>query len=402
MAAPRRVVIVGASLAGTRAAQALRDRGFDGELALIGSEPHLPYDRPPLSKSVLGSGADPGIGLLAIEEIDALRIDLRIGQTATALRPAERKVELSGGEQLRYDALVIATGCAARMPVGWDRLDGVHRLRTLDDGLALRAALQGSPRVAVVGAGFIGSEVAATARGLGLDVTLIDPLPAPLAGALGPDAAEACTGLHADAGVRLRCSASVAGVEGSGRVERVRLSDGGTIDADVVVVGIGVRPVTDWLAGSGVAVGDGVLCDARCATTVPDVYAAGDVARWHNPTFGEEMRVEHWTNASEQAAFVARAILEGAASGGFAAVPFVWSEQHGVRIEIAGLPRPGDRLHIVEGSFEARQFVALYERRGRLAAALAFNASRQLLRYRRLLATGPSWPEVRRAALSSA
>jgi NADPH-dependent 2,4-dienoyl-CoA reductase/sulfur reductase-like enzyme len=395
MTPPRRITIVGASLAGLRTAQALRDRGFEGDIALIGAEPHLPYDRPPLSKSLLAGASDiTQHTLVSADELASSGIELHLGRAATALDPGARAVTLAGGGSVGYDALVIATGARPRIPPGWQGIAGVHTLRTLDDCLALRQELERSPRVAIVGAGFIGCEVAATARTLGLDVTLIDPVNAPLAGALGPDTAAACAALHADAGVRLRCSTSVVGIEGTGRAERLALSDETTIDADVVVVGVGVRPVTDWLAGSGVAVGDGVVCDGRCATTVPGVYAAGDVARWYNPLFGEEMRVEHWTNASEQGTFVARALLEGDASGPFASVPFVWSEQYGVRIEVAGVPRPDDHVRIVEGSLAERRLVVLHERRGRLAGAVAFDAPRQLLRFRRLIAAGASFDEA--------
>jgi NADPH-dependent 2,4-dienoyl-CoA reductase/sulfur reductase-like enzyme len=399
---PRRCVIVGASLAGTRAAQALRDRGFDGALTMVGAEPHLPYDRPPLSKSHLADRADaPAPSLLSPEDVVDLQLDLRLGEAAISLDADRRCIRLEGGGEVPYDALIIATGCAARMPAGWDELDGVHALRTLDDCVALRRDLAGSPAVLIVGAGFIGCEVAATARSLGLDVTVIEPLPAPLARALDPDTAGVCLGLHTDAGVRFRCATSVEAIEGEGRVERVRLSDGDTIDADVVVVGIGVSPSVEWLSGSGVAVGNGVLCDSRCATAVPGVYAAGDIARWHHPVFDVQMRVEHWTNASEQGAFVARSILDGDAAGTFGPVPFVWSEQHGVRIEIAGLPQAEDHVHVVDGSLEERRFVALYERQGLLVGAVAFDSTRQLLRYRRLLASRPSWAEAQDFALSS-
>ena len=207
---------------------------------------------------------------------------------------------------------------------------------------------------------------------------------------LGPGIALAMSAIPADAGVRLRCGAAVEGFQGGERVERIRLKDGSVIDADVVVVGVGARPVTDWLSGSGVRVADGVLCDQRCATSVAGVYAAGDVARWVNPLFGQAMRIEHWTNASEQGAFVARAILDGRQSGGFSPVPFVWSDQHGVKIQIAGVPQPADRIRVVEGTIEERRFVALYERDERLAGVLAVNSTKSMLKYRRLLARSGS------------
>ena len=383
----RRVVVVGASLAGVRTAETLRDRGFDGEVVLVGAEERLPYDRPPLSKALLADQVSlDEIQLLSSDAVAALSLDLRLGRRARRLDPARRALELDRGETLSYDDLVIATGSAPRMPRDWNLLKGIHTLRTVDDCLSIRSALKGSPRVAVVGGGFIGCEVASTARELGCDVVLIEPLAAPMARVLGREIALACAEIPSDAGVRLLCGRAVERLEGSGRVERVRLSDGRTIDVDVVVVGIGVRPVTDWLAGCGVDVADGVLCDGRCATSVARVYAAGDVARWFNPQFEQAMRIEHWTNASEQGAFVARAILDGRASGSFSPVPFVWSEQYGVKIEIAGVPRPSDPVRIVEGTVAERRFVALYERKQRLTGAIALNSTRSMLRFRRVLA----------------
>lgn len=401
MAGVGRVVVVGASLAGVRTAQGLRDRGFDGEVVLVGAEEGLPYDRPPLSKGLLAGQTSLGdIQLLSGAEMAGLGLELRLGRRARAVDAARRVLQLEGGESVQYDTLVVATGSAPWMPHGWEMLEGVHLLRTVDDCVELRADFERSPRVAVVGAGFIGCEVAATARGLGLDVTLIEPLPAPLARALGPEMARVCADIHIDAGVRLLCGTAVEGFDGAERVERVRLSDGRKIDADVVVVGIGVRPVTDWLVGSGVAVADGVLCDARCATSVPGVFAAGDVARWFNPLFERAMRIEHWTNASAQGTFVARAILDGPQSGDYSPVPFVWSEQHGIKIEIVGLPQPDDRVRLVEGTLAERRFVALYERDEKLTGAVALNASRSLLKYRRLLAAGGSRADASGSATS--
>ncbi|WP_039936552.1 NAD(P)/FAD-dependent oxidoreductase [Streptomyces himastatinicus] len=383
----RRIVVAGASLAGIRTAETLRDRGFDGEIVLVGAEERLPYDRPPLSKTFLeGQASLDDIQLLSGDQVAALDLDLRLGQRARALDPERRALELDGGETLRYDDLVIATGSAPWMPRDWDLYESIYPLRTAEDGLALRSALQGSPRVAVVGGGFIGCEVASTARRLGCDVVQIEPLTAPMARVLGPEMALACAEIPVAAGVRLVCGTAVEGFDGGARVERVRLRDGRTIEADVVVVGIGARPVTDWLAGSGVNVSDGVLCDDRCATSVDGVYAAGDVARWFNPLFEQTMRIEHWTNASEQGAFVARALLEGRQAGSYAPVPFVWSEQYGVKIEIAGVPHPTDRIRIVEGTVAERRFVALYEREERLTGVLALNSTRSMLTFRRLLA----------------
>ncbi|GHB59143.1 pyridine nucleotide-disulfide oxidoreductase [Streptomyces umbrinus] len=365
----------------------LRSHGFDGEVVLVGAEDRLPYDRPPLSKELLADEVSlDEIQLLSADEATALNLDLRLGCRAVSLDSGRRTLELAHGETLSYDALVIATGSAPRMPPKWDLFEGVHLLRTVDDCFAIRSALRGSPRVAVVGGGFIGCEVASTARRLGCEVVLIEPLAAPMARVLGPGIALGMVGIPVDAGVQVRCGTAVEGFEGGKRVEHVRLKDGSVIDADVVVVGVGARPVTDWLVGSGVEVADGVLCDEHCATSVPGVYAAGDVARWLNPLFGQAMRIEHWTNAAEQGAFVARAILQGRQAGDFAPVPYVWSDQYGVKIQIAGVPQPADRIRVVEGAVEDRRFVALYERGERLAGVLAVNSPKSMLKYRRLLA----------------
>ena len=319
----RRIVVVGASLGGLRCAEALRREGFAGELALVGAEAHLPYDRPPLSKQVLrGQWPAERTRLRAGEDLGALDLQLKLGVRALQLDPTRRCIALDDGSELAYDGLVIATGATPRrLPFGHE-LAGVHVLRTLDDALALRDALAAKPRVCVIGAGFIGLEVAASCRELGLPVHVIEPLPLPLVTKLGPRLAQLIAGLHVDHGVDLRCGQSVAALEGADRLERVRLSDGSAIDADVVVVGIGVTPNVEWLGGSGIALGDGVICDATCATSLPDVVAIGDCARWPNPRFGVEMRVEHWSNAVEMSAHAARRLLGGVAfAEPFAPVP---------------------------------------------------------------------------------
>ena len=298
------MVVVGGSLAGLRAIETLRNEGFEGRVTLIGAETRQPYDRPPLSKKVLAGEWEPErIALRRDGDLGSLDVDARLGRTATGLDVDERVVTVDDGERVPYDGLVIATGATVRRLPDQPELDGVYMLRTLDDCLALRAALTaGSPRVVVVGAGFIGAEVAATARGLGCEVTVLEALPVPLARALGPRMGLACAELHGDHGVELRLGVGVAAIEGTARVEQVRLTDGSVVPADVVVVGIGVAPATGWLEGSGLELRDGVVCDATLAAGPPGVYAAGDVCRWPNALFDEEMRVEHWTNAAEQGA----------------------------------------------------------------------------------------------------
>ena len=392
MASLETIVIVGASLAGLRAAESLRREGYDGSLALVGAEPHLPYDRPPLSKELLqGKWGVERTPLRKQGSYDELELDLRLGRRAVALDPAARRLELDDGSALGFDGLVIATGAAPRPLPGAPALAGVHVLRSLDDALAIREELGRSPRVAVVGAGFIGGEVAASCRARGLEVTLIEALPVPLAGVLGERFGNLCADIHRDHGVDLRCGVGVAALEGADRVERVALSDGSKLAADLVIVGIGVVPVTDWLASSGLRIDDGVVCDERCFAA-PGIVAAGDVARWHNPRFDESMRVEHWTNAVEQGTHAARALLSGPDTAeSYAPVPFFWSDQYDVKLQHAGRPRPDDEIRIATGSVEERRFVALYGRAGRLTGVLAMNRARQMMEYRRQLRDGASF-----------
>ena len=395
MPVPRHIAVVGASLAGLRGVEALRRDGYDGRITLIGAERHLPYDRPPLSKQVLAGALEPAEIALRRDPWDELELELRLGTRAAGLDLRAREVLLEGGERVAFEGLLVACGAAPRRLPGVAHLDGLHVLRSLDDALALRDALAGGPRVVVVGAGFIGSEVAATCRGRGLAVTLVEALAAPLVHALGPAVGAVCAALHRDHGIDLRCGVGVAAVEGCGRVERVTLSDGSRIDADLVVVGIGVAPEVGWLAGSGLALGDGVLCDATCAASAPGVSAAGDVARWTNPLFGEAMRVEHWTNAIEQGEAAARRLLLAPEKApAYAPVPYVWSDQYDRKIQIAGRLGPGDEMRVVEGSLAERRFVALYGRGGRLAGAVAFNRAAALVRHKRRIAEGVSWDEA--------
>jgi NADPH-dependent 2,4-dienoyl-CoA reductase/sulfur reductase-like enzyme len=381
-----KVVIVGASLAGLRAAESLRRLGYAGRLVLIGAEKHLPYDRPPLSKELLQGKWDVDRIALRKRPYEELALELRLGVRAQSLDLAAREVRSDDGVREPFDALVIATGASARRLRGQPELDGLHLLRSLDDSLAIRAALERRPRVAVVGAGFIGSEVAASCRARGLEVTVLEPLPVPLARGLGEAMGGVCAELHRDHGVDLRCGVGVTGFEGSGRVERLTLSDGSKLAADLVVVGIGAAPETAWLAGSGLRVDDGVVCDSYCAAA-PGVFAAGDVARWHNPLFAEDMRVEHWSNAVEQGSYVAER-LAGSDLGAapFAPVPFFWSDQYDVKIQFAGRMRGDDEVRVVAGSLAERKFTALYGRAGRLTGVLTFSRPRDLAKFRRLVA----------------
>lgn len=400
MNGPHEIVVVGASLAGLRACEALRSHGFDGRLVLVGAEPHLPYDRPPLSKEILRAEWEPDRLALRRASYDDLALEMELGRRAVSLDPVRRRVSLDDGRELAYDALVIASGAVPKTLPQARELAGVHVLRTLEDSLALRAALARGPRLAVVGAGFIGAEVAASARRLGLDVVVIEPQRVPLGHALGPRIGEICAALHRAHGVDLRCGVGVEALEGNGSLTGLKLSDGSRLAADVAVVGIGVSPATGWLEGSGLELCDGVLCDSRCRASLAGIVAAGDVARWHNELFDETMRVEHWSNAVEQAAAAAAALLHGDAAEAYRPVPSVWSDQHGVKIQTAGRIRPDDRMEIVEGDPAEFRFTALFERDGKLSGVLTFQRPRQLIRYFELIGRGAGWDEAMELARS--
>jgi NADPH-dependent 2,4-dienoyl-CoA reductase/sulfur reductase-like enzyme len=380
------VVVVGASLAGLRAVETLRGNGFDGRVTVIGAEPHLPYDRPPLTKKLLAGEWEPDrIVLRKPDAMDSLGAEWRLGTTAVALDTATQRLTLAAGDTVAYDGLIVATGASPR------RLPGEHDhphlvdVRTLDDSLRLRELIAGGgASVVVVGAGFIGLEVAATARRLGNDVVVLEAAPAPLIRGLGAEMGRAVTAIHADEGVPVRCDVTVAAITPTG----VELADGSVAPADVVVIGIGVAPATAWLEGSGLTLRDGVVCDETLWTGAPRVWAAGDVARWTNPLFDEEMRVEHWTNAAEQGALAAGNLLATArdeAPTAYAPVPFFWSDQYDHRVQFLGRAGPDDEVRVVAGSVEDRKFLALYLRAGRLRGALGLNVPRLVMPYRKLL-----------------
>jgi NADPH-dependent 2,4-dienoyl-CoA reductase/sulfur reductase-like enzyme len=399
----RTVVVVGASLAGLRATETLRREGFDGRIVLVGAEPHLPYDRPPLSKQLLAGEWEPQDLALRRTPYDELDVELRLGARATALDAAGRLLTLEGDESLPFDGALLATGAAPRTLPGTPDLDGIFVLRTVDDALDLRARLDARPRVVVIGAGFIGSEVAATCRMRGLEVTVLEALPAPLVRGLGPVLGAVCGELHRDHGVDLRLGVGVAAIEGDGKVERVRLDDGSTVEADIVVVGVGVAPVTDWLDGSGLVLDNGIVCD-ETLLAAPGIVAAGDVARWPNPMFdGEVMRLEHWTNAAEQGVAAARRLLvaEGDAADAYAPVPFVWSDQYDRKIQTVGHFRGDDEMEVVYGSLDERRFVAVFGRDGRLVGALGFSMPAKVMQYRKMIEERASFADALERARSS-
>lgn len=382
------VVVVGGSLAGLRSAQALRREGHTGPLTIVSEEPHWPpYDRPPLSKQVLVGSLEPERVRLRVPE--DLGAEVRTSRRAVGLDLAERAVLLDDGERLTYGGVVVATGATPRRIPGTDGLTGVHVLRTIDDSLALRSDLDGATKVVVVGAGFIGCEVASSCRTLGLEVTIVDLLPLPLA-PLGPRAGEVVRTLHEDHGVDFRLGTGVAGFDGHDSVTGVRLADGSTLDADVVVVGIGVVPNTGWLEGSGLELDDGVVCDSSCLARGGDgrVVAAGDVARWEHPRLGSS-RIEHWTNAGEQAAHAAKALLHGPETAGpFEPVPYFWSDQFGKMLQFLGTCGDGDDFEIVEGSVEDGRWVAAYGRDGVTVAALCVGWPARLAPWQALVGRG--------------
>ncbi|MFI5673214.1 NAD(P)/FAD-dependent oxidoreductase [Streptomyces cellulosae] len=389
----RRIVVVGASAAGLAAAETLRREGYEGTLTLVGDEPLAPYDRPPLSKQLLAAEWEPGrLALRAPDDLTALGLDLRLGVAAAGLRLADRTVELADGSEVPYDGLIVATGVRPRRLPG----EGAHVLRTLDDALTLRERLTPGRHLVVVGAGFLGAEAAAVAWRLGARVTLIEPAPVPLAHAVGTEVGAVLTRAHLERGVDLRCGVTVTEVTDDG----VRLADGELIEADEVLVAIGSLPNTEWLDGSGLALGDGIICDEYCEAA-RKVYAAGDVARWHNPLFGTSMRVEHRTNAAEQGMAAARNLLRPDARRPFAPVPYFWSDQYDMKIQAYGFLRGHDEVAVVDGDLAERRFVALYRTGDRVSGALAVGMPPKAIRlWRQAVATAAVWRETVRAELS--
>ncbi|HEX3899282.1 MAG TPA: FAD-dependent oxidoreductase [Mycobacteriales bacterium] len=392
------LVVVGGSLAGLRAIGAARKAGFSGELTLIGAEPHLPYDRPPLSKVFLDT-LDLGVAPLSTtfhDEAhlrDELGVSLRLGTPVSGLDLDAREVQLAD-RAIRYDHLVIATGADARRLPGSHGLAGVHTLRSVDDARAIRGALDAGARTVVIGAGFIGSEVAASARKRGLDVTIIEALPVPLSRAVGDELGPMVARLHGRNGTTLICGVTVEALVGSTRVEGVALSDGRVLAADLVVVGIGAVPTTGWLEGSGLALNDGVVCDATLSTGHPGVYAAGDVARWHNPLFDRSQRLEHWTSAAEQGAAAGRNAISPAQAKPYSTVPYFWSDWYDARIQFVGIP-DADEVRIVEGDPERDpRWVGLYRSGDRITGALAVNGQSVIMKYRAMIGRQTSFREA--------
>lgn len=380
---PRKVLVVGASVAGVRTVQALRRAGFAGVITVLGAERRFPYDKPPISKEMLGAdGTGDPIPLLTAEDVEELDVDLRLGVVATGLDPEARVVTTESGEIQAYDVLVIATGASARTLPGTHHLAGVHTLRNAEDAQHLRRELAPGKKAVVVGAGFIGAEFAAAARAWGVDVTIVEAQPIPLAHILGESIGAELGSLHELNGATLLSGVTTKRLVGEARVEAVELSDGRTLPADIVVVGIGAEPATAWLEGSGLPIANGVDCGADLQVIgFPDVFAAGDVARPVHARYGEPVRIEHWTNANDHAAIVASSILGTPVPR--PSLPYVWSDQYGRRIQIIGLPSRGE-LVITRGSVATGDLVAVYaDTDGVLVGALVLDNPRTLMKCRK-------------------
>ncbi len=392
----RRLVIVGASLGGLRAAQSARTAGHDGGIVMVGRESHLPYTRPPLSKELLKGTQEIEDSALAVGELD---VEWRLGVPATALDRERRRVHLADGTDVPYDRLIIATGCRARPWTGpGATLAGVHTLRDLEDAVALREALRSSGRLLIVGAGFIGCEVAASARELGLDVTLVDIAAHPLL-PFGPELGERWAAMHRDHGVDLRLGVGIAALVGrDGRVSRAELTDGTTIEADAVLLALGSVLNTDWLAGSGLELNPGVVCDATLTTVAdPDILAAGDVAAVPLAlAAGAPTRVEHWTTAAEHGQLAGRnALLDPADRSAHTTPPYFWSDQYDAKIQALGCPALAERIELLEQTPEGDRWVAACVAGERMLGIVGVNAARRLPWYRRQLTSPPPLAQVR-------
>jgi 3-phenylpropionate/trans-cinnamate dioxygenase ferredoxin reductase component len=376
---PETLVIVGASLAGGSAAVTLRQEGFEGRVILIGAEPQPPYERPPLSKEYL-RGESPFENAL-VQTADFYGehgIETQFGVRATRVDATEKTLELDGKERIAYDGLLIATGGRNRQLTipGLD-LEGVYQLRTVADCNRIREEIFPGRKAVVVGMGFIGSEVAASLRQSGVEVAVVDRNKVPLRRVLGEEVGRVIEGVHRDHGTELIFEDTVAAIEGAGRVERVTTQHGRQIECDFVVVGLGVEPVTELLAGTGVEIDNGIVVDEYCRTGVEGIYAAGDVANHYHPVFGRHIRVEHWQNALRQGPAAARSMLGKGES--YEEIPWFWSDQFELNLQYAGFHTEWDEL-VVRGSMEERNFVAFYRKDGRVLAAVAINRGRDLRR----------------------
>ena len=391
------IVIVGGGLSSARTAEQLRKSEYRGPVVIVSEEVHLPYDRPPLSKDVLFDQAKgfEDVELKPAEFYAENDITLRLGSAAQSVDTAARIITLADGTSLGYDELVIATGLVPKRIPSFPDVPAIRVLRSFDDALALRGHASTAKRAVIVGAGFIGCEVAASLRALGVEVVLVEPQPAPLAGVLGEQVGQLVARLHRAEGVDVRTGTGVAEVQSdsSGRLTSVMLTDGTELVADLIVVGIGSRPATDWLAGSGVDLADedkGVLCDEVGRTSAPHVWALGDIASWRDAT-GHHVRVEHWSNVAEQARVLVPSML-GLEKPTVVVVPYFWSDQYDVKIQCLGEPEADDVVHIV--SDDGRKFLAYYERDGVLAGVVGGGMPGKVMKARAKIAAGAPIDDV--------
>jgi NADPH-dependent 2,4-dienoyl-CoA reductase/sulfur reductase-like enzyme len=395
-----RVVVVGAGIAGVRAVEALRAEGYDGALTVVDADSELPYDRPPLSKEFLTGALDEDdLRIWSLERVAELDVDLRLATTAVGLDANSKRLTVrrddGGLDELAYDRLVLAFGVTARRPVDTTGLDGVYVLRSLADARRIRDRLRAAPGpVVVVGGGFIGGEVASSAAGCGLDVTIVEAGRGLLPNALSADLVRPLERLHEQNGVRLARGTQVTAVKGVETVECVELADGTRLPAAVVVEGLGCRPKISWLESTGLTLVDGIEVDAQLRTSIDDIYAIGDVARWRDSRTGSLRRLEHWENARKQGTHVARSLV--GAETPFEEVPYVWTDQLGGKLQIAG-DAHGDEVRFIHGGPEDGEYIALVRRGDHLAGVIAFGPfgrMREFTRLRRALMTGPTWESV--------
>jgi len=383
------IVIVGGGLAAARTAEQLRRSEYTGPITIVSDEHHLPYDRPPLSKEVLRSETD-DVTLKSAEFYAENDITVLLGKAARSVDTDAKTVSLADGSELGYDDLIIATGLVPKRIPSFPDLPGIHVLRSFDESLKLREEAGAARHAVVIGAGFIGCEVAASLRGLGVDVVLVEPQPAPLASVLGEQIGSLVARLHRAEGVDVRCGVGVADVGGTEKVEKVTLSDDTELDADLVVVGIGSKPATAWLEGTGIAVDNGVVCDAAGRASASHVWAIGDVASWRN-TVGHQVRVEHWSNVADQARVLVPAIL-GRDVPSTVTVPYFWSDQYDVKIQCLGEPEATDIVHLVED--DGRKFLAFYERDGVVAGVVGGGMPGKVMKVRSKIAAGAPIADV--------
>ncbi len=389
IAADKGIMIVGGGLAAARTAEQLRRSEYSGRITIVSDEVHLPYDRPPLSKEVLRKEVN-DVALKPRDWYDEKDITLRLGSAVISLDTAAQTVKLADKTVLGYDELVIATGLVPRRIPAFPDLEGIRVLRSFDESMALREHASGAQRAVVIGAGFIGCEVAASLRSLGVDVVLVEPQPTPLAAVLGEQVGELVARLHRAEGVDVRLGVSVAEVRGEGHVDTVVLTDGTQLPADLVVVGIGSHPATDWLQGSGIKLDNGVICDGAGRTSAPNVWALGDVASWRDAT-GHQARVEHWSNVADQARVVVPAML-GQDVPSAVVVPYFWSDQYDVKIQCLGEPEATDIVHLVAD--DGRKFLAYYERDGVLVGVVGGGMPGKVMKVRAKIAAGAPISEM--------